>query len=89
MVLVQGLALDMTLTFYTSLAKELKLKVRKFQGIRSTFVEVTMTKLVGYLVVPPVPPILNRVNVISARKHVNKYPMLTCYQVSLFHLLYQ
>ena len=35
-----GLALRMTLTFYTSAGKGLKLKVRKFQGLILTFAEV-------------------------------------------------
>ena len=42
-----GLALGLTLTFYTSLSKGLKLKVRKFWGLIPTFVEVTGEKLVG------------------------------------------
>ena len=41
-----GLLLAVTLTFYTSVEKELKLKVRKFCGLSSTFVEVTREKLV-------------------------------------------
>ena len=41
-----GLLLAMTLTFYTSVAKEIKLKVRKFCGLSPTFVEVTGEKLV-------------------------------------------
>ena len=36
-----GLPLGMTLTFYTSVAKRLKLKVRTFWELISTFVEVT------------------------------------------------
>ena len=36
-----GLALDMTLKFYTSVEKVLKQKVRKFLGLSPTFVEVT------------------------------------------------
>ena len=36
-----GLALGMTLKFYTSVTKGLKLKVRKFWGLIFTFVEVT------------------------------------------------
>ena len=50
------------LKFYTSVAKRLKLKVRKFGKLNSTFVEVTREKLVGR---PPTPrpPILNRINV--------------------------
>ena len=51
----------MTSKFYTSVSKGLKLKVRKFWELSSTFVEVTGKKLVGgggkgFL------PILNRVN---------------------------
>ena len=42
-----GLALGMALKFKASLAKELKLKVRKFLGLIPTFVEVTGEKLVG------------------------------------------
>ena len=42
-----GLALGKNLKFCTSVAKELKLKVRKFWGLISTFVEVTGKKLVG------------------------------------------
>ena len=42
-----GLALGMTLKFYTSVAKGSKLKVRKFCGLSPTFVEVTGEKLVG------------------------------------------
>ena len=56
-----GLALGMTLKLYTSVAKELKLKVRKFWEISSTFVEVTGEKLVGGAFLLPPPPILNRV----------------------------
>ena len=47
----------MALKFYTTVAKELKLKVRKFWGLITMFVEVTEEKLVGSLL----PPILNRV----------------------------
>ena len=51
MVLVQvnnlGLALGISLTFYTSVAKGLKLKVKKFLELIRTFVEVTGKKLVG------------------------------------------
>ena len=41
-----GLALGMTLKFYTSVSKELKLKVRKFWWLIPTFVEVTGKKMV-------------------------------------------
>ena len=37
----------MTLQFYTSVGKELKLKVRKFLRLIFMFVEVTREKLVG------------------------------------------
>ena len=46
--------------FYTSVAKGLKLKVRKFWALFPTFVEVTGGKLVGGLFWYP---ILNRVRV--------------------------
>ena len=42
-----GPTLDMVLKFYTSMAKELKLKVRRFWGLITTLVEVTGRKLVG------------------------------------------
>ena len=54
-----GLALDITLKFYRSVAKGLKLKVRTFLELISTFVEVTGEKLVGGLFAPP--SILNMV----------------------------
>ena len=41
-----GLALGTNLKFYTSVAKGLKLKVRKFWGLTRTFVKVTGKKLV-------------------------------------------
>ena len=60
-----GLALGIALKFYTSVAKELKLKVRKFYGLITRFVEVTGEKLVGgTFCPPPLPPhILNRVKI--------------------------
>ena len=62
-------ALGMALKFYTSVAKELKLKVRKFVGLIVTFVEVTWAKLVGAF-----PPILNRVKVKRALEaRVNQF----------------
>ena len=42
----------MALKFYTSVAKESKLKVRKFFGLIPTFVEVTGEKLVGGVFYP-------------------------------------
>ena len=50
-----GLALGMTFKFYTSVAKRLKLKVRKW-GLNLTFVEVTGEKLVWGAFLPPTPP---------------------------------
>ena len=48
------MALGMTLKLYTSVAKELKLKVKKFfWGVVPTFVEGTRKKLVKC---PPLPP---------------------------------
>ena len=41
-----GLALGMALEFYTSLAKGLKLKVRKFCGLIPTFIKITGEELV-------------------------------------------
>ena len=51
-----GLALGTNLKFYTSVAKGLKLKVRKFWGLISTFAEVTGGKLVGGPFWPPPHP---------------------------------
>ena len=48
-----GLALGTNLKFYASVAKRLKLKVRKFWGLIPTFAEVTEEKLVGGLFGPP------------------------------------
>ena len=50
--------MTLTLKFYTSVAKELKLKFRKFWGLIPTFVEVTGEKLVKGTFLPL---ILNRV----------------------------
>ena len=58
------LALGMTLNFYISGAKMLKLKVRKVCGLMSMFLEVTGERLVREAFPPPPPPppsILNRV----------------------------
>ena len=41
--------LGMALKFYTSVAKGLKLKGRKFWGLIVTFLEVTKEKMVGGL----------------------------------------
>ena len=58
-----GLALGTKLKFYTSVTKELKLKVRKFWGLVPTFEEVTGEKLVGGGGAFCPHPILSRVKV--------------------------
>ena len=74
-----GLALGTNLKFCISVAKVLKLKVRKFWGPNPTFVEVTGEKLVDGAFLPP--PFLNRVKYkvtsyvvssINAREEVRK-----------------
>ena len=68
-----GLALGTNLRFYTSLAKGLKLKVRKFLRLIPTFVEVTGEELVGgggFFIPSPFPtPILNRVKQLPSNFH--------------------
>ena len=51
-----GLALGTNLKFYTSMAKELGLKVRKRWGLIPMFVEVTGEKMVGGLFAHLPPP---------------------------------
>ena len=54
----------MNLKFYSSAAKESKLKFRKFWGLIPTVVEVTEEKLVRGVFLPS-PPILNKVKSIK------------------------
>ena len=63
-----GLAIGAKWKFYTSVAKGLKLKIRKFCGLIPTFAEVTKEKLVGWdFFAPPfLPPILNRAKMLVA-----------------------
>ena len=64
-----GLALGMGMKFYTSVAKGLKLKVRKFLRLIFMFVEVTGEKLVGEEGGTfALPPILNRLRVLEQIK---------------------
>ena len=58
---VLGLVLDMVLKFYISVAKRLKLKVRKFWWLIPAFVEIKGEKLVGGHF-NPYPPFLNGIN---------------------------
>ena len=61
-----GLALGMALKFYTNVAKELKLKIKKLWWLIPTFVEVTGEKLaVGVFLTPLPPTILKRVKIID------------------------
>ena len=78
-----GLALGIALKFYTSVAKGLKLKVRKFWGLVPTFAEVSEEKLV---VVgpfcpahPPTHPIPNRVKVLTEIVHIIESHGNTCF----------
>ena len=58
-----GLTLGTNFKLYTSVAKRLKVKVRKFWGLIPLFVEVTGEKLIGARpFCPPPPIILNWVN---------------------------
>ena len=64
------LALGMPLTFYTSVSKELKLKVRKLWQLSPTFVEVKRKNLVRRRGVLPPLHILNRVKHVIGEKVV-------------------
>ena len=60
-----GLTLGMNLEFNTRVAQGLKLKVRQFWGLVSTFIEVTVEKLVARTSLrspPPPPPYLSTIN---------------------------
>ena len=70
-----GVALVIAFKFYTSVAKWLKLKVRKIQGVILTFVEVTGEKLVR-----GPPP--SWIGLIILAKWVSFMPAGTC-QISL------
>ena len=79
------LTLGTNLKFYTSVAKGLKLKVRKFWGLIPTFIEVTGEKLVGgpFCPLPPLfllppSPILNRVKSHFAKSKNSCSPQERC-----------
>ena len=72
-----GLALGTNLKFYTSVAKRLKLKVRKFWWIIPTFVEITGEKLVGELFAPP-PPFWIELKQNKISKMMQPTPPKTC-----------
>ena len=66
-----GLATGLALKSYASVAKELKLKVRKCWGLIPTFEEVTGEKLLGRVFFAPSPPIQNRVYLkLKAQKYI-------------------
>ena len=68
------LTLGMTFKLYTSVAKGLKLKVRKFLGLIPTFSEVTGEQLIGdgsLSLAPAHLSILNRVNRFMCNKIKN------------------
>ena len=73
-----GLTIGTNLKFYTSVAKGLNLKVRKFCGLIPMFVEVIEEKLAGGLFASP--PILNRVKIATLAFNQLKIPdyMNTC-----------
>ena len=54
-----NLGLGTNFKFYTSVAKRIKLKVRKFLGLIPTFVEITGEKLVGGGLFGHTPPVLH------------------------------
>ena len=65
-----NVALVMTLTFYTSVVKGLKLRIRKFWRLILTLGEVVGKKIVErpfYRPSLPHPPILNRVKILKKR----------------------
>ena len=71
-----GLGLGTTLKFSASVAKGLKLKVRKFWGLFPTFVEVTGVKLAGGFFGPcsrpPPSPILNKIRLCDAETSLDE-----------------
>ena len=64
-----GLALGMALKIYTSVAKELTPKVRKFLGLIPTFVEIIGKNWYGVFLTPH--PELSQVPALSNIIHIN------------------
>ena len=77
------LALGSNLKFYTSMAKGLKVKVRKIWGLIPLFVENTGEKLVGGPLC--LPPILNRVKKCQIFQTKNKLKELILAKYHAFH----
>ena len=84
-----ALALGMTLKFYASVTKRLKLKVTKFSRLIPTFVEVSGEKPVG----EPIPPYFIKLNAMmkQVRKIYQKYRLYLylCYTFCIHFELYQ
>ena len=82
-----GLALGISLNFYTSVTKGLKLKARMFLGLISTLIEVTRETLVGDLF--DLLPILKRVKKVVTSYNSNFFlPFSTIdMSINLFYLI--
>ena len=61
----------MALKFYTSVAKVLKVKVKKLLRLIPMLVEFTREKLIGGFFAPP-PPTLNRVKEATVKNDLSK-----------------
>ena len=79
-----GLALDKSLKFYTTVAKGLKLKVRKFWGLIATFVEVTGKKLAERPFCPSSWIELIRISIIIPKHFLYLVYVRPCLDVDLF-----
>ena len=80
-----GLPLGVDFKFFTSVEKKLKLKVEKFFGLISAFLEVIWVKLVGGIFAPS--PILNRVKVKQAKEaRVNQFLLQNVQNNEIFEI---
>ena len=89
-----GLALSIALKFYSSVAKGLKQKFKKFWELIPTFVEVTGEKLVGgwgwLFALPILPPNQNRINIFCWNfTQVSYLPMSTKGYSEFFSVLFR